>query len=115
VVRGYQIRQHLNRLALRGGSATRSELLLGLLSRTTVPAIRRYTAWAVAPYEASYPLKGSVVQPKVAVVFFQGWSDQMVPDAEGPLNTLQWEGCVLEGNLSWLGSILTVPKEKGGK
>ncbi len=75
-----------------------------------------YYQWAVVPFEASYPMKGVKPNPAgIATIFFEGWSDELVPGSEGPLNNLQWETRVLEGNLHKLHSILQVPKRTSGK
>jgi len=70
-----------------------------------------YYQWAIAPFEATYPLSRPRVKANgVEMVFFEDWADEIVANHEGPLNNLLWEGRILEGKLSGLPSILKVPE-----
>ncbi len=70
-----------------------------------------YYEWAIAPYEADYHKGKTVAGAKgMEMVFFEGWSDEIVPGKEGPLNNLIWESRILEGNLQKIHSIIPVPK-----
>jgi hypothetical protein len=69
--------------------------------------------WAIAPFEAQFTVKNAPERPKGLVsVFFEGWSDELVPGSDGPLDNLQWEGRVLEGNLDGLSTVVRIPGEK---
>ncbi|MBI5568370.1 MAG: DUF3160 domain-containing protein [Desulfomonile tiedjei] len=75
-----------------------------------------YYQWAVAPFEATYALEGSKGSCRgMTTIFFEGWSDEIIPGSEGPLNNLQWEGRLLEGDLGKLHSIIKLPRETGAK
>jgi len=75
-----------------------------------------YYQWAVAPFAATYALGGSKGScTGMTAIFFEGWSDEIVPGSDGPLNNLQWEGRLLEGDLGTLHSIVKLPKETGAK
>ncbi len=75
-----------------------------------------YYQWAIAPFQAAYTLQGAPRNTAgLTMVFFEGWSDEMVQGSQGPLNNLEWETRVLEGNLGQLHSIVPVPKESEAK
>jgi len=70
-----------------------------------------YYQWAIAPFEAAYPLGRTTRKTQgMEMVFFEAWADEMVTGHEGPLNNILWEGRILEGNLGVLPSIVKVPK-----
>jgi hypothetical protein len=75
-----------------------------------------YYQWAIAPFQAAYAVESAPRKtPGLTMVFFEGWSDEMVQGSQGPLNNLEWETRVLEGNLGDLHSIVPLPKESAAR
>jgi hypothetical protein len=73
-----------------------------------------YFQWAIAPYEMAPPLRKKGPKPTgMEMVFFEAWNDEIAPGAQGPINNLQWEGRVLEGNLGKLHPLIPVPNGRG--
>ncbi len=72
--------------------------------------IRHYYQWAVAPFGARFnPASASGGPIGMELVFFEAWSDEIVPGSEGPLNNLQWRGRILDGRLGDLPTLVDLP------
>jgi hypothetical protein len=72
--------------------------------------------WAVAAFEALYALGSSNPKAKgMEMVFFEAWSDELVPGSQGPLTNLQWESRIHENNFRKLRSIVPLPNGREGK
>jgi hypothetical protein len=65
-----------------------------------------YYQWALASFEreASGGARG------LEMVFFEGWSDEIVPQHQGPLTNQQWINRIKEGKLHVLKSPLNIPR-----
>lgn len=69
-----------------------------------------YFQWAIAPFEMlRFVGKKGPKAKGMEMIFFEAWNDEIVPESEGPVNNLQWEGRTLEGNLGKLHPLIPVP------
>ncbi len=65
-----------------------------------------YYQWGIAPFicTGAHRTKG------MEMVFFEGWSDEIIPQHEGPLTNQQWQDRINQGNLHLLNSLMTIPR-----
>jgi hypothetical protein len=72
-----------------------------------------YYQWAIGPFDAAYRLKGFRKPVNgMETVFFEGWSDGLVPGSSGPLDNAEWEKRFAEGKLDSLRTMIPLPSMK---
>jgi hypothetical protein len=92
--------------------ARRSAAIVDVFQVKDTGGTMHYYHWAVAPFEgAAGSASRSRTKPNgLEMVFFEAWGDDIIPGHVGPINSAQWEGRVLEGNLAPLPTIIGIPQ-----
>lgn len=72
-----------------------------------------FLQWGIAPFEEEFSIAGEEDKPRgLAMIFFEAWNDQILPESKAPLTNLQWQGRILEGKLEQLPSIVRWSKSE---